>query len=115
MSNPRELLDQLRNLIRQRYCDYRMEQAFVTQVRLFIQFHSYRNPATLDEQHVAAWLSHLVHVQHQPAHVVRQARRAIVFLYDEVLNQPIGSLPCFIGQRRQMSLPGLSQPTALAS
>lgn len=115
MSNPRELLDQLRNIIRQRYCDYRMEQAFVTQARQFIRFHNYRDPAALTEDDIAAWLSHLAHTQHQPAHVVRQARRAIRFLYEEVLDRPLTSLPRFVGQRQQLSLPGLFQPTALAS
>jgi len=52
----------------------------------------WRHPRSLGTAEVAAVLSHLATDQHVAAATQNQALNALVFLYEEVLHQPLGLL-----------------------
>ncbi|HEU5211117.1 MAG TPA: integron integrase [Longimicrobiales bacterium] len=82
------LLAQVRIAIRVRQFSPRTEQAYVAWIRRFVLHHGKRHPAQLDAGAVEAYLAHLAS-RRVSASTQRQAASAILFLYREVLRQPM--------------------------
>lgn len=85
------LLDQVREVVRRRHYSYRTEETYVHWIRRFIYFSDKRHPRELGATEVTAFLNHLVGDRHVAAATQNQALAALLFLYKEVLAQP---LPC---------------------
>jgi|SRR5215213_1900694 len=100
-----KLLDQVRDSIRLRHFSIRTEQAYSHWIKRFIIFHGKRHPSELNEQHVTAFLSHLAVKLEVAAATQNQAMSAIVFLYREVLNQPLDWLDNIARARKPSRLP----------
>jgi hypothetical protein len=83
------LLDLVREAIRRRHYSYRTEEAYLHWIRRFIFFSGRRHPRELGAPEVTAFLNDLVARRHVAAATQNQALAALLFLYKEVLAQPL--------------------------
>jgi integron integrase len=67
----------------------RTEQAYLDWIRRFILFHKKRHPAEMGEEEIAAFLSHLAVNRRVSASTQNQALCALLFLYQQVLEQKL--------------------------
>jgi integron integrase len=88
-AKPVRLLDQVRDAIRRRNYSYRTEETYVQWIRRFIYFSGKRHPAGLGSAEVTAFLNHLASEREVAAATQNQALSALLFLYKEVLVQPL--------------------------
>jgi integron integrase len=86
-------MDQLRAACRARHLSRRTEEAYGHWVRRFLAHHQMRHPATLGPAEVSAFLTALATRDHVSASTQNQALCALVFLYQHVIRQPLGTLP----------------------
>jgi integron integrase len=84
-----QLLDSVREAIRARHYSIRTEESYVRWVREFVLFCGKRHPSGLGAREVSAFVSHLAVARHVAASTQNQALSALLFLYREVLSQPI--------------------------
>lgn len=108
MMNERQkpkLLDQVRDAIRTRHYSLRTEKAYVQWIKRFIFFHQKRHPAEMGEREVGQFLSSLATEKQGSASTQNQALNALLFLYREVLEQPIGYLNGVVRAKRPRRLP----------
>ncbi len=68
-------------------------ERYVSWTRRFILFHGKRHPRELRVADVARFLEHVAKTEKDPLRALEQAREALRFLYDDVLQVPIGELP----------------------
>lgn len=85
-----KLLDQVKGKVRLRNYSYRTEQSYVAWVRRFILFHHKKHPSEMGKPEVEAFLKHLAVNKNVAASTQNQALSALLFLYKEVLEQPLG-------------------------
>jgi len=103
---PREkLLEQVRRACRTRQFSLRTVEAYTGWIRRYILHHGKRHPTQLDSQHVAAYLTHIANDGAVSAATQSQAASALLFLYREVLRQPIELPHHILRPRRQKRLP----------
>lgn len=86
---PRKLLDRLRDRIRLKNYSYRTEQSYVGWTRRYILFHNKRHPAEMGRPEIESFLTHLAVDRNVAPSTQNQALHAILFLYREVLEQPV--------------------------
>jgi integron integrase len=99
------LLTQLRTAIRTRHYSPRTEEAYAQWVRRFIRFCGTRHPRALGAGDVTRFLSSLAVDAHVSASTQNQALAAIVFLYRDVLNVPVGWLNGLVRAKRPGRVP----------
>jgi integron integrase len=99
------LLTQLRVAIRTRHYSPRTEEAYVQWVRRFVRFCDRRHPRELGPSDVTRFLSSLAVDAHVSASTQNQALAAIVFLYRDVLEMPIGWLNALVRAKRPRRVP----------
>src|SRR5439155_648945 len=99
------LLTQLRVAIRTRHYSPRTEEAYVQWVRRFIRFCGLRHPRELGPRDVTRFLSSLAVDTNVSASTQNQALAAIVFLYRDVLNMPVGWLNALVRAKRPGRVP----------
>ena len=99
------LLDKVRDLLRQRHYSLRTEKAYVGWIRRFILFHGKRHPQELGPAEVSAFLSHLARHDKVAASTQNQALSSLLFLYREVLSNPLPWLDDMEHARRPARLP----------
>lgn len=80
-----KLLDQLRHAIRRRNYSYRTEKTYVDWIKRFIFFHNKRHPREMGTAEIEAFLIHLAVEGNVAASTQNQARSALLFLYNHVL------------------------------
>jgi len=85
-----EFLEQVRNKVRLRNYSYRTEKSYVAWVKRYILFHGKRHPAEMGKPEVEAFLTHLAVQRNVAASTQNQALSALLFLYNEVVGQPLG-------------------------
>ncbi|HKO00915.1 MAG TPA: integron integrase [Thermoanaerobaculia bacterium] len=112
---PRKLLDRVRDQIRTRHYSARTEEAYVMWIKRFILFHRKRHPASMDAEHVNAFLSHLATDLHVSASTQNQALGALLFLYRHVLDEPLPWLKDLIRAIRPARLPVVLTPDEVHS
>ncbi|MCA1591130.1 MAG: integron integrase [Acidobacteria bacterium] len=83
------LLDQVREAIRTRHYSIRTEEAYVRWVKEYILFFDKRHPSGLGAKEVGAFVSYLAVRRNVASSTQNQALSALLFLYREVLGQPI--------------------------
>ncbi|GIK55250.1 MAG: integron integrase [Chloroflexi bacterium] len=88
-SKPKKLLDQVRDKIRLKNYSYETEKTYVDWIRRFILFHDKRHPTEMGKVEIEAFLTHLAVEKNVAASTQNQALQAILFLYREVLEQPL--------------------------
>jgi integron integrase len=99
------LLEKVRRTARERRFSRRTEQAYVYWIRRFIIANDRRHPADLAASDIRRFLSALAVEQEVSASTQNQALAAIKFLYDRVLQQPIGTIDGITTARRPRRLP----------
>jgi len=90
MAQKPKLLDQVRNAIRLKNYSYRTEKAYIHWIKRFIFFHDKRHPSEMGPVEVEAFLTHLAVDGNVAASTQNQALSALLFLYNHVLQQPLG-------------------------
>ena len=85
-------MDQVSIVCRRRHFSPRTEDSYRYWIRQFIYFNGKRHPNTLGGTEVEAYLNHLAVVRHVAASTQTQALNALVFLYDSVLQKPLGEM-----------------------
>jgi len=83
------LFDVVRETIRRRHYSYRTEETYLHWIKRFILFSGRRHPRELGAPDVTAFLNDLVARRHVAAATQNQALAALLFLYKEVLAQPL--------------------------
>jgi len=101
----RRLLERVGDVCRLRHLSPRTEEAYRHWIRRFILFHGKRHPSELSPDHVAAFLSALATGANVAAATQNQALQAILFLYRDVLLQPLGHVPAIVRARAPARLP----------
>lgn len=99
------LLDQVREAVRTRHYSIRTEEAYVRWVREYILFSDKRHPADLGPSDVSRFVSHLAVSRNVASSTQNQALSALLFLYREVLNQPLGWVDDVERAKRPKRLP----------
>ncbi|MEM7061736.1 MAG: integron integrase [Cyanobacteria bacterium P01_B01_bin.77] len=107
---PRKLLDQVRDAIRLRHYSYRTEETYVQWIRRYILFHNKRHPKDMGIPEIEAFLTHLAVNKHVAAATQNQALSALLFLYRQVLDQPLDSRIDAIRAKRSYKLPTVLTP-----
>jgi len=100
-----KLLDRVREAIRTRHYSRRTEKAYVGWIKRFIFFHGVRHPAEMGEPEVTRFLSSLAVDAKVSASTHNQALSALLFLYKEVLGQPLPWLDGLVHAQRPHRLP----------
>jgi len=88
MNRPR-LLDEVRLSIRRKHYSHRTEQSYIYWIRYYIRFHKLRHPREMRETEVRLFLDHLAVSRKVSASTQNQALCAILYLYREVINEPL--------------------------
>lgn len=89
MEQPPKLLDQVRAALRRKHYAIRTEEAYVNWAKRYVLFHQKRHPQELAAPEVEAFLTHLAVNDQVAAATQNQALSALLFLYHEVLRQPL--------------------------
>jgi integron integrase len=99
------LLDRVREAIRRRHYSDRTEETYVHWIKRFIYFSGKRHPAELGEEEVTAFLNHLASELNVAAATQNQALSALLFLYKEVIGQPLPWLDGLERAKRPARMP----------
>jgi integron integrase len=99
------LLDRVRQTIRRRHYSARTEKAYVGWIRRYIFFHGKRHPQQMGSTEVTSFLSSLATRAKVSASTQNQAFSALLFLYREVLEQPLSGLESSVRAKRPVRLP----------
>jgi site-specific recombinase XerD len=83
------LLDRVRNRIRLKHYSRSTESTYVHWIRRYILFHGKQHPELLGEPEVESFLTHLARNESISASAQNQALAALLFLYKQVLDQPL--------------------------
>ncbi len=84
-----KLLDQVRAVLRLKHYSIRTEEAYLDWIKRFILFHHKRHPQEMGAPEIQTFLTYLAVDLHVAASTQNQALSALLFLYRDVLNQPI--------------------------
>jgi integron integrase len=101
---PPKLLEQMRQLLRVRRYARRTEDCYVDWARRYILFHHKQHPAALDAGAVARFLTDLAANGQVTGSTQNQALHALFFLYQQVLEIPLGWLD-YVKATRPSRLP----------
>ena len=94
------MLQMSRSAIRLRHYSPRTEEAYVGWIRRFVIFHHKRHPRDMGDLEVRRFLTDLAEKQSVSASTQNQALNALVFLYREVLQSPLGKMEAFVRAKR---------------
>ncbi|HEX8472802.1 MAG TPA: integron integrase [Pyrinomonadaceae bacterium] len=100
-----QLLDRVREAVRMRHYSIRTEEAYIRWIRQYILFFKKRHPSEMGASEVSAFLSYLAVKREVAASTQNQALSALLFLYREVLDQPIEWLDDVERAKKSMRLP----------
>jgi hypothetical protein len=114
--NPKaRLFDQIREVLRFHHYAIRTEKAYTQWIKRFLMFHrqkdrtgpehGWRHPKDMGAPEVAAFLTHLATNRDVAASTQNQALNALVFLYEHVLEMPLGDFSNFARVTRPARLP----------
>ena len=102
---PPKLLEQVCEAIRVRHYSLRTEETYLRWIKRFILFHGKRHPREMGGPEVQQFLSHLAVEGHVAASTQSQALSAIVFLYQQVLKQNLGSIDDVVRAKQPHRVP----------
>ncbi len=99
------LLEEMRRVARTRHLSIRTEQAYISWVRRFIQFHKKRHPREMGEAEIGAFISHLAVERDITASTQTVALSALLFLYRDVLKKELPYVSNIERARKPKRLP----------
>jgi hypothetical protein len=100
-----EVLKRLRTGMRMRHYSLRTEQAYEHWMRRFVSFHGLKSPQELGPDTVREYLEYLAEERKVSASTQNQALNALVVLYEQVLEEPLGMIGDFTRAKRPRRLP----------
>ena len=83
------LMDRVKEVLRFHHYAYSTEKAYATWILQYIRFNNKQHPEKMGKAEVERFLSHLAINRNVAVSTQNQALNALVFLYDQVLDQPI--------------------------
>ncbi len=92
-AQPPRLLEQVRQMAAARFGRPQPGERYVQWSRRYILFHGIRHPRELGRAEAGRFLEHVVQSEKDPLGSLEAAREALAFLYEEVLQTPLGELP----------------------
>lgn len=98
-------MDRVRTVCRRRHSSSRTEEADVHWIRRFIFFHQKRHPDLMGAHEVELFLNYLARDRQVSASTQTIALNAIVFLYNDVLEKPLGLMTGLKRVQRQHRVP----------
>lgn len=101
------LLDVARETIRRRHYSYRTEETYLHWIKRFIRFSGKRHPREMGAAEVTAFLNHLAVERHVAAATQNQALAALLFLYKEVIAEPLPWLDEVVHAKRPVRRPSV--------
>lgn len=104
-------LESVRQLIRVKHLSYRTEEAYLGWIRRFILFHNKRHPKAMGAPEVRAFLTHLAVEGNVAAATQNQAFAALLFLYRDVLEKPLGNIENVVRAKTPKRLPDVLTKT----
>lgn len=104
------LIPRVRSALRARHYSRRTEEAYVGWIKRFIFFHGKRHPASMGGEEVNAFLTNLAVEGNVSASTQNQALSALLFLYREVLDDPLPWLDDLIRAHRPFRVPVVLTP-----
>src|SRR5215208_4325141 len=104
-NNTPRLLDQVRAVLRRKHYSLRTEEAYVGWAKRYILFHNKRHPRDMGLPEVEAFLTNLAVAQQVAASTQNQALSALLFLYAEVLEQPLAGRLAAVRAKQPERLP----------
>lgn len=109
---PKKLLDQVRAVLRLHHYALRTEKSYCDWIRRYIAFHGMKSREDLaeGERKVEDFLTHLAVVDKVAASTQNQAFNALLFLYDRVLEQPLGKSVDAVRAARPTRVPTVLSP-----
>ena len=102
---PKRLLDQVRDRIRMKHYSIRTEQAYASWIKRFILFHNKKHPKDMGKQEIESFLTHLALDLNVASSTQNQAFNAILFLYNQVLHQPLEDKISAVRAKKPRRLP----------
>ena len=103
--SPPSLLTQMRRVLRLRRYSRRTEESYVAWIRRYVRFCGMRHPRELGPSDVTRFLSSLAVDRRVSASTQNQALSALVFLYRDVLDMPVGWLNGLVRAKRPARVP----------
>ena len=104
--NPKlRLRDQVHEVMRFKHYSVRTEESYWLWMRHYILFHNKQHPKDMGLAHVHAFLTHLATEKNVAVSTQNQALNALIFLYAQVLHQPLGQLEEYARPTRPARLP----------
>jgi integron integrase len=82
-------MEQVRHTLRTKHYALRTEESYVNWIRRFIFYHHKRHPYQMNSAEIEDFLTYLAVQQHVAASTQNQALCALLFLYNDVLRQPL--------------------------
>jgi integron integrase len=101
------LFDLVRDAIRRLHYSRRTEETYLHWMKRFILFSGKRHPREMGAAEVTAFLSHLAVERHVAAATQNQALAALLFLYKEVLAEPLPWLDEVVHAKRPVRRPSV--------
>jgi integron integrase len=102
---PPKLLDRVRSAMRVNRYSPRTEEAYVQWIKRYIRFHGVRHPQEMGADEVKAFLSHLATQMNVAASTQNQAFSALLFLYQQVLNEKLPWIEDIVRATRPKKVP----------
>jgi integron integrase len=102
-----EIASDLAAQIRIRHYSIRTEHAYVSWLRRYVRYHGNRDPHELDADALGQYLNHLALNREVSQSTQSQALSALVFLYEHVLNKPVGAIEGLVPARKPRRLPSV--------
>jgi integron integrase len=109
----KKLLDQMRDTLQTQHYSYRTENTYVEWAKRFILFHKKRHPKDMGVPEVEVFVTHLATERKVAASTQNQALSAILFLYREVLHQPLDNVTAVRPQKPERLPTVLAKSEAL--
>jgi len=104
---PPKLLDQVRTQCTLKHFSHRTADAYCYWIKRFILFHNTTHPTAMGAPHVVQFLSHLARDGNVSASTQNQALNALIFLYRQVLQRPLGDLSDTVRAKRTHRIPSV--------
>jgi len=100
----KEIFVRFRSEMRRRHYSMRTEQSYKEWIRRFLFFHDLKSPQELGAESVKEYLEYLAEKRQVTASTQSQALNAIVFLYNQVIDKPLGDIGDFARAKKPKRL-----------
>ncbi len=101
-----KLLDQVRYVMRVKHYSLRTEETYIYWIKRYVKFYQMKqHPKDMNSPEIEAFLSHLAINKHVAPSTQNQALSALLFLYQQVLDQPLDYRIDAVRAKKEQRLP----------